>query len=194
MWHKPNAIPESVTDRPACRHEYVFLLTASARYWFNLDPIREPLRHPHLAACPPVVGGHRRDGLVGASARRGALTGAARPDRGTALAATGARHAAAHPAGRNPGSVWSIPTAPGRHGHPAAFPVELARRCIAAGCRPATPVLDPFSGTATTGVAALQLGHRYVGIELNQKYTQIGKAALLAQMQRGNHAGQDRAA
>jgi DNA modification methylase len=69
--------------------------------------------------------------------------------------------------GRNPGDVWTIPTGRYRGEHAAVGSLELARRCVAAGCKPAGVVCDPFSGTATTGLAALSLGHPYVGIELN---------------------------
>jgi DNA modification methylase len=72
--------------------------------------------------------------------------------------------------GKNPGDVWEIPTTPFPGAHFAVMPVELARRCIAAGCKPGGIVLDPFSGSGTTGLAANQLGHRYVGIDLNADY------------------------
>ncbi|MCC6695000.1 MAG: site-specific DNA-methyltransferase, partial [Candidatus Hydrogenedentes bacterium] len=42
VWHKPNPMPESVTDRPTRAHEYLFLLTKSARYWYDADAIKEP--------------------------------------------------------------------------------------------------------------------------------------------------------
>src|SRR6266540_2533457 len=69
--HKPNAMPESARDRASSRHEYVFLLVKQARYWFDLDAIREPLSRPEVAAHPPPVGGRQRaTGCIGGSARR----------------------------------------------------------------------------------------------------------------------------
>ena len=90
---------------------------------------------------------------------------------------------AAHPQGRNPGDVWSIPTRPYRGPHFAAYPVELPTRCIKAGCKPGGMVLDPFCGTGTTGIAALALGRQFTGIELNPAF-----AALAAERLR--HAAQ----
>lgn len=82
--------------------------------------------------------------------------------------------------GKNPGDVWSIPTRPQRHGHPAAFPIELPLRCIAAGCPPGGVVLDPFSGTGTTGLAARRLHRRYIGIDLNPAFHDIALTRLAA--------------
>lgn len=113
IWHKSNAMPESVRDRPSASHEYLFLLTKSPRYWFDLDPIRVPLV---------------RDGwTVGRNGGRGGW------DRGDHLNA-GLADAAPHPLGANPGDVWTIATQPYPEAHFATFPAELARRCIGAGC------------------------------------------------------------
>jgi DNA modification methylase len=58
VWHKPNAMPESVRDRLNCRHELLFLLAKSPAYWFDLDPIREPHKNVHQretgAASGPI--------------------------------------------------------------------------------------------------------------------------------------------
>ena len=94
-----------------------------------------------------------------------------------------ARRNRAHPNGRNPGDVWSIPTRPYRGPHFAAFPIDVPIRCIKAGCKPGGRVLDPFCGTGTTGLAALDLGRRFTGIELNPAF-----AALAAERLR--HAAQ----
>lgn len=89
-----------------------------------------------------------------------------------------------HPAGRNPGDVWSIGTKPFPGAHFATFPIELPRRCITAGCKPGGTMLDPFNGSGTTGQAAQQLGRRYVGIDISAEYLQLtmrerlGQAAL----------------
>jgi site-specific DNA-methyltransferase (cytosine-N4-specific) len=76
--------------------------------------------------------------------------------------------------------VWTLPAAPYVGGHSAVGPAEIALRCIAAGCRPGGVVCDPFSGTATTGVAALQLGRRYVGIDLNPAFHDLAIDRLTA--------------
>jgi site-specific DNA-methyltransferase (cytosine-N4-specific) len=73
----------------------------------------------------------------------------------------------------NPGDVWPINTRPCPEAHFATFPVDLPRRCIAAGCRPGGTVLDPFSGAGTTALAAQQLGRRAIGIDINATYHDI---------------------
>jgi DNA modification methylase len=150
VWHKPNAMPESVTDRLSGRYEHVFLFSKSRRYWFDLDPIREV---PTERKVQPSD-----------------FTKAAEPwGKGTGLALhTGTR--LPHDAGRNPGDVWAIPTQPFSAAHFAVMPVVLAQRCILAGCKPGGTVLDPFSGSGTTGLAAQRTGRKYVGIDLNPDY------------------------
>ena len=96
------------------------------------------------------------------------------PRAGTATAAA----AGAHPNGRNPGDVWSIPTRPYRGPHFAAFPIDIPTRCIQAGCKPGGMVLDPFCGTGTTGLAALALGRRFTGIDLNPAFAALAAERL----------------
>jgi DNA modification methylase len=179
IWHKPNAMPESVADRPSCSHEYIFLLARSRYYHFNLDAIRVPLARPDAADGTRVVGGvHKgQHGGRGATARRRGAHAWGRPASDN-LAATGHRHIHAHPAGRNPGSVWSISTRPFPGAHFAAYPVDIPQRAIAAGCPPGGCVLDPFSGAATTGLAALKSGCTYWGIDLNPDYHDLARARL----------------
>jgi len=160
VWHKPNAMPESVADRPAMRHEMLFLLVKQGRYFFDLDPVREP----HAESS------HQRS----------------RRNRHTVNRATRAIHTphtldpeqACHPRGRNPGDVWTMGTRPSRHEHYASFPLELPRRCIAAGCPEDGTVLDPFSGSGTTLVAARQVGRSAIGIDLNPDYHDIAISRL----------------
>src|SRR5699024_4843940 len=83
-----------------------------------------------------------------------------------------------HPRGRNPGDVWTMGTRPSRHEHYASFPLELPRRCIAAGCPEDGTVLDPFSGSGTTLVAARQVGRSAIGIDLNPDYHDIAISRL----------------
>jgi DNA modification methylase len=157
VWHKPNAMPESVVDRLANRHEVAFLLVRSARYWFDLDAVREPQegrgqRHKGRS-------GYRED----------------HPSKGRVLAR------ALHPLGRNPGDVWTIPLAPFPEAHFATFPPDFAERCVLAGCRPGGTVLDLFAGSCTTGMVALKHGRRFVGIDLSQKYLDLALRTRLSQ-------------
>jgi len=200
VWHKPNAMPESARDRVSSRHEYVFLLVKQARYWFDLDAIREPLSRPEVAAHPPPVGGRQgAAGCVGGSARRRSGRSCCSPKyepaspafrgrpHGTHILPTGKRHTAAHPRGKNPGDVWTVATSPYPSAHFATYPAGIPLRCIAAGCRPGGTVLDPFSGAATTGVAALRLGRRYIGIDINPPYHELARRRLLASAGRAAH-------
>lgn len=169
IWSKPNQMPESVTDRLARRHEHVFLLSKSRRYWFDLDPVREQhsdvsvqRAQPHRAA----PGKSRREGL---GIPPGNRPHTARLDQ------------TLHPNGRNPGDVWDIPTAPFPEAHFACMPLNLATRCVATACKPGGVVLDPFSGSGTTGLAATRLGRRYVGIDLSRDYLDLSLRTRLAQ-------------
>lgn len=158
IWSKPNAMPESVTDRLSSRHEHLFLFAKSRRYWFDLDPIRETY-----------------DGDRDPSRR--ARTGAVNKENSI----TSAWPAVEAATGRNPGDVWTIPTQPFPGAHFAVMPVELAQRCVLAGCKPGGVVLDPFSGSGTTGLAAQRTGRRYVGIDLNADYLDLSLTTRLQQ-------------
>lgn len=189
VWHKPNALPESVKDRLSNRYEMLFLLVRQQRYRFDLDPIRLPLSQPEALNEGVVIGDSNksRHAGVGSTARRraGTISGkysATTPFIGTppgeAMRPTGLRHSAGHPKGKNPGDVWPIPTRPLREAHFAAYPIDIPLRCIAAGCPEGGVVLDPFSGAATTGLAAHQLGRSYIGIDLNPQFHGIGLRRL----------------
>lgn len=176
IWAKPNPMPESVNDRLSNKHEYVFMLTKSRRYYFNLDAIREPVTTLREAAlswdrdgkCAPGQRPHHRPGRAG---RPEATPPGAQPQ--TNFGPTGKRHGKSHPAGKNPGDVWEIATQPFSGAHFAVFPTELPRRCILAGCKPGGTVLDPFSGSGTTGMVAQRLGRKYIGIDLNAEYLEL---------------------
>lgn len=192
VWAKTNPMPESVRDRLSCTHEMIFLLTPSPRYHFDLDAIRVPRKDPDALARSPVIGGVRKGprNAVGSGTRRyghntygppkytnpdPVVFAGRRP--GTNMLA-GRQHDNRHPRGKNPGDVWHLSTRPLREAHFAAFPVDIPLRCIAAGCRPGGTVLDPFSGAATTGLAAIRLGRRYIGVDLNPNYTAIARRRL----------------
>lgn len=180
VWHKPNAMPESIRDRLSTKYEMVFLLSKSQRYWFDLDPIREPVSTTRPEALSWARDSKEAD-VPGQSCRQhrsSRIYGAA---AGTNLAPTGIRHTSQHDSGRNPGDVWTIPTHPFPGAHFAAMPPALAERCILAGCKPGGTVLDPFSGSGTTGLVAGKHGRRYVGIDLNADYLDLSLRTRLAQ-------------
>lgn len=148
IWHKPNAVPESVRDRPAARHEYLFLFAVRPRYWFDLDAIRIPPKHPQAASGPPgttSTARSRREATGAAARRRDRSVSDTKYDASPTIWAgrphgvnmqPGRHHDSASPSGANPGTVWSVPTRPLREAHFAPFPVELPLRAIAAGCPP----------------------------------------------------------
>jgi DNA modification methylase len=177
VWHKPNAMPESVRDRLNCRHELLFLLAKSPAYWFDLDPIREPHKTAHQRepgaargrTCPPGRTDSRtRPPKYGPGTHQ--VTAASRYGD--------SRHRRGHPNGRNPGDVWSICTRPYNGPHFAAYPIDLPLRCIAAGCKPDGTVLDPFAGSGTTGLAAIQLDRKFTGIDVSPDFAQLAADRL----------------
>ncbi|MET7951047.1 site-specific DNA-methyltransferase [Micromonospora sp. NPDC005324] len=182
IWSKTNPMPESVRDRLSTTYELLFLLTPSPTYYFDLDPIRIPLIHPRAADGTRIIGGARKGatGGIGATARRrgasayGSKYSATDTTEPRAAAGNlkplGHAHTAAHQKGRNPGDVWRIATRPYRGSHIAPFPIDLPLRAIAAGCPAGGVVLDPFSGAASTGLAAMQLGRRYIGIDIAEQF------------------------
>ena len=169
IWAKSNAMPESVTDRLSTKHEHMFMFSKSPRYWFDLDAVREPHAEVSLKRAQP----HRAD--PGRSSREG-LTHA-----GVAGPQTLHIEKMNHEAGRNPGDVWSIPTQPFSEAHFAVMPQALASRAIQAGCKRDGTVLDPFSGSGTTGLAAAKHGRKYVGIDLSADYLDLSLRTRLAQ-------------
>jgi DNA modification methylase len=187
VWHKPNAMPESVRDRLSCRHELVFLLAKSPGYWFDLDPIREPHKTVNRHESSAKRGQRTHPPGYPQGRTRPPKYGPDTPEVTTARRYGGRRHSRGHPNGRNPGDVWSIPTRPYRGPHFAAYPIDLPLRCIAAGCKPGGVVLDPFTGSGTTGLAAIQLGRRFTGIDLSADFARLA-AGRIAQAVAGKEA------
>jgi len=145
IWNKPNPMPESVTDRCTKAHEYIFLLTKSARYYYDADAVKEPLSSP-----PHAPGNNKLD--------------ASRNDHDQMQKVWGLDGT------RNRRSVWTITTKPYKEAHFATFPQEIPRTCILAGSKKGDTILDPFCGSGTTGEVALKLDRNFIGIELNEKY------------------------
>ena len=154
IWHKPNPMPESVTDRPTKAHEYVFLLTKSARYYYDAGAIAEdsvvPAGRVMAFGSPSQVGTLRGD------------VGRVRVDDGT----------------RNARTVWPIATQPYKGAHFATMPPTLAERCIKAGTKAGDTVLDPFGGAGTTGLVADRLGRDAILCELNPSYADLARARI----------------
>jgi DNA modification methylase len=153
IWHKPNPMPESVTDRCTKSHEYIFLLTKSAQYFYDADAIREPAQDWGTRDRSQF-----RDGT-----------------QDELLKHRGLKDANFANIGRNKRSVWTINTKPYKEAHFAVFPPKLPELCIKAGSSEGDVILDPFFGSGTTGWVAQRLGRKWIGIELNPEYIKIAE-------------------
>ena len=162
IWSKPNPMPESVTDRPTKAHEYVFLMTKAARYWYDAEAIAEASFYPDdnrkARQCPDDY----RD-MMGESGQVRAV-----------INPSGSRTYAT----RNRRTVWTITTQPYPEAHFATYPEKLVEPCILAGCPVGGTVLDPFTGSGTTGAVACRLGRSFVGIELSPEYAEMAERRI----------------
>ena len=157
IWHKPNPMPESVRDRCTKAHEYIFLLSKSERYFFDSEAMKEPSANPERA------------GKLERSFSTGKPDAVLRQDVGRAVMRTETR---------NRRSVWTVPTRPYKGAHFATFPPDLIRPCILAGCPKDGTVLDPFGGSGTTALVALEEGRKAVLCELNPDYIALAHKRL----------------
>jgi len=164
IWHKPNPMPESVTDRCTKAHEYIFLMSKSARYYFNNTAIQEPAKSIDIKKFTDN-GKYRRRGHV----RRHAGFNGIYAEK---LAKDGV------PSNRNRRDVWTVATRPYSGAHFAVFPESLILPCVLAGCKEGGTVLDPFMGSGTTAVVALKNLRKYIGCEINHEYIQIAERRI----------------
>lgn len=160
IWHKPNPMPESVTDRCTKAHEYIFLLSKSARYYYDADAIKEPLADVNRTN---FQSGSRPNGK--------------NKDRNDNDLSERSKDVVYED--RNKRSVWTVTTKPFSEAHFATFPEDLIVPCIKAGCPEGGVVLDPFMGAGTTALVALKLNREYIGFELNPEYVKIAEKRLL---------------
>lgn len=151
IWSKPNPMPESVKDRCTKSHEYLFLLSKSARYLFNSDRIKED--------AVTNNDGHRFGGNKYTETKDDLFR-----TKGSIYQSDGKR---------NKRSVWVVNTKPFKGAHFAVMPEALVEPCVLAGSNPNDLVLDPFAGSGTVGVVSLRHNRRFVGCELNPEYAAI---------------------
>lgn len=150
IWHKPNPMPESVTDRCTKAHEYLFMLTKSSRYYFDNEAIKE------LSSTP--------NKFNGSSGLKSGANGDRNDQGRSSILGDGTR---------NKRTVWNIATKPFKGAHFAVMPEALCEPPILATSQPDDLVFDPFTGSGTVATVALRHGRNYLGIELNPDYTQI---------------------
>jgi DNA modification methylase len=185
IWHKNNPMLESVRDRCTKAHEYVFLLTKSAKYYFDHEAMLEPANYDgrkkltHAGSAKYINNG---TGIGVQNISKGSRSRWPNKIRGyvskEGLTLLPEQHHGGNimpqPA-RNKRSVWTVPTKAFKEAHFATFPPDLIRACIEAGCPPDGVVLDPFMGAGTTAAVSQELGRNYIGIELNADYVRIAE-------------------
>jgi DNA modification methylase len=177
IWHKPNPMPESVTDRCTKSHEYIFMLSKSQKYYYDQEAIKEPSiwdvdgTGTKLKDAKKMNGKHQ-DKQRGHSRRHDGFN-----DRWDQMTkeeqCTGMR---------NKRDVWTISPAQFPEAHFATFPEEIPAICIKAGCPKEGIVLDPFIGAGTTALVANKLDRNYIGFELNKDYISIATKRLHSEL------------
>jgi len=157
IWHKPNPMPESVKDRCTKSHEYIFLLSKNAHYYFDQESIKEgtttkdsTIRNRDETKLNNTPGRTRMEGLKTNEYET-----------------------------KNKRSVWTVTTKPYSEAHFATYPHDLIIPCIKAGCPENGTVLDPFGGSGTTAQVAAQLNRNAILCELNPEYIKIANQRLL---------------
>ncbi len=163
IWHKPNAMPESVKDRCTKAHEYIFLLSKNRKYYFDNEAIKEDAKPESEKRYKSTFHTGKKE-----------ISGQGRP--GNASNTPGYKKWTGK---RNKRSVWTVTTKPFKGAHFAVFPEDLIEPCILAGCPEGGIVLDPFMGSGTTAIVALKHNRNYIGIELNPEYIKIAEKRIL---------------
>jgi DNA modification methylase len=169
IWHKPNPMPESVTDRPTKSHEYIFLLAKSEKYFYDHNAVREPNKPASIKRMSRNWDGDTNRAYAGGKQNN--------LDKyfASGQAATNALR------GRNRRTVWTVTTKGFKGAHFATFPTDLIEPCIKAGCPEGGRVLDPFFGAGTTGLVASRLNRKFTGIELNPAYAEMARVRIFGE-------------
>jgi DNA modification methylase len=205
IWHKPNPMPESVRDRCTKSHEYIFLLTKSARYYYDAEAIKEPIKDSSAARLmqdienqegsdrvPGKTNGNMKAVLFGGNNRCPDTRLQSGKEWTPKMAGGGSSYKNGHSGYfkkdgtpltgimANKKSVWNITTKPFKEAHFATFPPEIPEICIKAGSRVGDTILDPFAGAGTTGMVAEKLNRKFIGIELNPEYAEMAERRIYA--------------
>jgi DNA modification methylase len=155
IWSKPNPMPESVEDRCTKSHEYIFLLSKKAHYYYNHEAIKEPTAD--LGKTNIRFGGNKYGDST--DPKHATKSGNLYTDTGL----------------KNKRSVWVVNTKGYKGAHFAVYPKKLIEPCVLAGCPEGGTVLDPFTGSGTTAIVALEKNRNFVGTELNPEYIKIAE-------------------
>jgi DNA modification methylase len=162
IWHKPNPMPESVTDRCTKAHEYIFLLSKSQKYFYDNEAVKEPVADSNKNRLSQNI-----ESQTGTERANGGMK-----TNGN-LKAVGDVNT-----GRNKRSVWTVTTKPYKGAHFATFPADLITPCVLAGTKTGDIILDPFGGSGTTAEVALTHGRDFVICELNPEYLPLINSRL----------------
>ena len=168
IWAKRNGMPEPVTDRFTKKHEYIFFMVKSEKYYFNLDAIRDKHKHSN---------DKRNDG------KRHEYKADAKTHNDDMVGASGVSF---NLLGKNPGSVsdfWDITTKGSSDSHYASYNTDLIKKPILAGCPEGGVIYDPFMGTGTTAMAALRANRNFIGSEMSTEYIKICEQNIKPYMQ-----------
>ena len=164
IWHKPNAMPQSVKDRFTVDFEKLFFFVKNKNYYFKrqFEPLKDPKELMRRYANP--FANHRYwkfDRTISKSLKSIKQSQEEILQRG-----------------RNKRCVWSIGNSASVSNHFAVFPPKLIETPILAGCPRGGIVLDPFIGSGTTAVVAKKLDRNFIGIELNHEYITLARNRL----------------
>lgn len=178
IWQKPNCMPESVKDRPTRAHEYIFLLSKSAKYYYDAESVMEDAVGFNNIAPAGSKGtftpnSRRRKGNAKTFRGSGAYTNNQSFNNNATVERQSHGNNPNESGKRNRRTVWTVATKGCKEAHFATFPEELIRPCILAGSQKGNIVIDTFAGSGTTGVVAAQEGRDFIGIELNKEYCKI---------------------
>lgn len=206
VWAKPNPMPDSSGRyRPSTAHEKIWLLTKSAKSYYDSEAVRMPAADASLQRWSQDVEGQQGSDRANAGGKTNgpmrAVGGSTDKQRGHSRRHQGfndrwgqmtkAEQQANGRLLRNcepdlspivPPEVWTIPTAGFTEAHFATFPPALVTPCILAGCPAGGVVLDPFGGAGTTGLVADRLGRDAILIELNPAYAEMAQERLRANL------------
>jgi DNA modification methylase len=163
IWAKRNGMPESTNDRFSKKHEYIFLMTKSKKYYFDLDAIRDK----HIWGNDKRNDGKRHEYKEGAKAH---------DDKKIGIKAV-----SFNPLGKNPGDVsdfWDIKTKPSSVKHYASYNVELITKPILAGCPEGGLIYDPFMGSGTTAIHSIMNNRNFIGSEMSAEYLEIANKRI----------------
>lgn len=186
IWQKTNCMPESVRDRCTKSHEYIFLLSKSDHYFFDAAAISEPIAGSstkrYLQNIEAQKGSERQPGKT-----NGAMKAVLPRFGGMKYGLDGSEESRTKSGKefvptlrRNKRSVWSVSTAGFKGAHFATFPEKLVEPCVLAGSPEGGTVLDPFTGSGTTGAVAKRLRRGFVGIEINPEYAKMAEGRIAA--------------